>query len=311
MPASRRLGAVITAAVLLTTTACGSGPSGGSDTSAADLNIGIPTAAPAAGDNNPFLMSSAASRLGYGRLIYEPLVLPDPARPTETGIPWLANAWTWSPDGTTLTVTVRDRVRFSDGRPLTGSDVAYTFGLLRAHPELNPDAIGYRDITADGNTVTITFAPAPDTHRADILGTEIVPEHIWSTMADPTAQTVPDPVGTGPFTFAGTDGRSVVLDVWTGYWRALPKIQRIRYTAYPDDDAQDVALLSGDTDWSSVPPPVHGSDHLRQWSAAPDDGGTFSVRSWAGWPDARNPYASARPTDPTALAVVLRLTPAL
>jgi peptide/nickel transport system substrate-binding protein len=299
------------AAVAWTTAGCGGGPAGGPGGPRAVLDVGIPTVAPAPDDNNPLLPASAANRLGYGNLIYEPLVMPDPVRPMDAGTPWLASAWVWSPDGTTLTVTVRDHVRFSDGRPLTAADVAYTFGLLRAHPALNPDGVGYGDIRTNGNTVTVTFTAPPDAHRADILDTEIVPEHIWSTIADPTTATVHDPVGTGPFRLTKNDGSSVVLDVRADYWRALPAVQEVRYTAYPNTTAVDLALITGGSDWSCVPLSGVGADHLREWFPTPEDGGSYSLRRWFGWPDANNPYAPARPTGPTALVVVLRLFPAL
>ncbi|MGN1011593.1 MAG: ABC transporter substrate-binding protein, partial [Clostridia bacterium] len=43
----------------------------------------------------------------------------------------LATAYECSPDGLTWTFTIRDDVKFTNGDPLTASDVAFTFNELR------------------------------------------------------------------------------------------------------------------------------------------------------------------------------------
>ena len=58
--------------------------------------------------------------------------------------PSLAQAWEKSPDGLRYTFHLREGVTFSNGSPLTASDVLYTFTRLLTHPESNN-----RDI-ADG-----------------------------------------------------------------------------------------------------------------------------------------------------------------
>ncbi len=45
-------------------------------------------------------------------------------------------------------------------------------------------------------------------------------------------------------------------------------------------------------------------------TSAANAGGEYSTKHWVGWPSASNPYAPAQPTQPNALDIVLRLTPA-
>src|SRR5215470_4408310 len=68
----------------------------------------------------------------------EPLVMFNIMKPTQAPIPWLATAYKWSDGGKTLTFTIRKGVKFSDGKPMTASDVAFTFNLLKNNPSLTP-----------------------------------------------------------------------------------------------------------------------------------------------------------------------------
>ena len=49
--------------------------------------------------------------------------------------PSLASSWEVSEDGRTYTFHLRENVTFSNGSPLTASDVKYTFVRLLTHPE--------------------------------------------------------------------------------------------------------------------------------------------------------------------------------
>ena len=43
--------------------------------------------------------------------------------------PFIASSWQFSPDGRSLAVTLRDDIQWSDGRPVTARDVAFTYEL--------------------------------------------------------------------------------------------------------------------------------------------------------------------------------------
>ena len=62
-------------------------------------------------------------------MIYEPLVMMNPVKPAEPGKPWLATKWKWPTTSPSGRVTIRDGVKWSDGKPMTADDVAYTFQL--------------------------------------------------------------------------------------------------------------------------------------------------------------------------------------
>src|SRR5919201_1053021 len=51
--------------------------------------------------------------------------------------PWLATNWTWGNGNKTLTFTIRNGVKFTDGTPLSAADVAFTFNLMKKFPGLD------------------------------------------------------------------------------------------------------------------------------------------------------------------------------
>jgi peptide/nickel transport system substrate-binding protein len=249
----RRFAAVILAGMLATAAlvACTSSQNTGKSNATSVLNVGAPNG-PQTENHNPFLGSSAASSLGYKWMIYEPLVMTNQVRPADAGKPWLATKWEWSENFSKLVLTVRDNVKWSDGKPMTADDVAYTFGLLKDTPALNKDAITYKEVTTSGNQVTVTFTGSQFVNQTKVLTTFVVPKHIWSQIKDPTKDANKNPIGTGPYTLKSFTSQTVTLTVRDSYWQDLPKVTELRYTSYTDNNAQTTALTSGACEWAFV-----------------------------------------------------------
>jgi len=141
-------------------------------------------------------------------------------------------------------------VKWSDGKPMTANDVAYTYTLLKDTPALNINAIPFKDVTATGNKVNVTFEKPQFVNQVDILSSIVVPEHQWSAMADPATDTVKDPVGTGPYELKTFTPQTVTLTVRDEYWQDLPQVKELRYTSYNDNNAQTTALANGSSEWA-------------------------------------------------------------
>jgi|1186.fasta_scaffold18183_2 peptide/nickel transport system substrate-binding protein len=244
------------AAATLAACSNGDGNAGGSGTSGASsgatvLNIGMPNG-PQTENHNPFLGSSSGASLGYRWMIFEPLVMINGIKPTEPGKPWLATEWKWDANYTKLSLTIRDGVKWSDGQPMTADDVAYSFQLRKDHEGLNQDAIPYGTITASGNKVDLTFTRSQFTNQNKILTVFVVPKHQWSTLKDPTQDTLKNPIGTGPYTVKSFTPQTTTLTLRDSYWQDLPKVKELRYTSYNDNNAQTTALANGASEWSFV-----------------------------------------------------------
>ncbi|GIH15934.1 ABC transporter substrate-binding protein [Rugosimonospora africana] len=203
---------------------------------------------------NPYLPINAYS-VGSKFEIYEPLVQVSKIS-AESYKPWLAESWSWSSDSKTLTLQLRKGVKWTDGQAFTSADVVFSYNLVKKFPALNLNGIEFSSIQAQGdNTVVMTFDKNARPNFDTIVQLEIVPEHVWSKVSDPTTYQDPSPVGTGPFTL---DAKSFTPQGYTllknaKYWQAgKPAIGGLRFVTYKDNTAVAAALVQGDVDWSSA-----------------------------------------------------------
>ncbi len=127
---------------------------------------------------------------GYWRmsLLFDTLTWADS---TGEQLPWLASSYKRSEDGLGYTLDLR-HVRWDDGRPLMGRDVAFTFDYYTSQT-FTPLLIGVprnvADVIATGERSVEFRLERPDaTFLQQVLGTvPIVPEHVWSRISDPMA----------------------------------------------------------------------------------------------------------------------------
>jgi peptide/nickel transport system substrate-binding protein len=203
-----------------------------------------------AGNNNPFDSSSDAAHFGFRYMIWEPLAMQNLVKPTSAAKPWLATKWDWSSGYNSLTLTIRDGVKWSDGTPLTADDVANTFQIMKANAALNQYALPISDATASGNQVTVTFSASQFVNETKVLSTLIVQKKQVSTMSDPSKDLFKQPVGTGPYTVQSASSQTVTLAARDGYWQAAPAVKQIHYTTYTGNDTQLSAFTSGACEWS-------------------------------------------------------------
>src|SRR3984893_2872553 len=196
-----RFGLVVTASLLAASCSAGSG---GGSSKAAGGSGGVVTISNETGalwtcGFNPLLGSDQLLSFGF---VYEPLVYVNPLQNGKT-TPMLATSWTWGPGNKTLTFTIRQGVKWRDGTPMSAADVAYTFNLLKKYPALDLTGVWsvLSSVTASGNTVTMDFGRAGAVPYFYYIAdqTPIVPQHIWSSIANPATDPIKQPVGTGPY----------------------------------------------------------------------------------------------------------------
>jgi peptide/nickel transport system substrate-binding protein len=201
---------------------------------------------------NP-LTPAAAARWPALAGIYEPLFVFNSIRSEQ--VPWLGTAHEWRDGGLVLRVTTRDSVLWSDGRPFSARDVAFTFDLLRRHKALDRRGVWsfLSDVRAvDGHTVEFVFPRVFIPGFDEIAAQQIVPEHVWKDVKDPVTFANPDPVATGPFTQVRTF-RDQVYEIGKNphYWQpGRPRVEALRFPAYPSNDRANLALVFDEADWA-------------------------------------------------------------
>jgi peptide/nickel transport system substrate-binding protein len=218
----------------------------------AALTIAKPDGAIATESNNPWIGDSSALKLGYVNAIYEPVGIVNVVNPSDEVRPWLASEITWSEDYTSVTLTTREGVKWSDGKDLTADDIAFSYQILVDTPELNTAALDIKDVAVDGDKVTVTFGTPMFAKQDKVLHRFVVPKHVWEGVADPTTETNPEPVGTGPYTLTSFSTESVQLDARDDYWGGELAVPTLYYVSYNDNSALTTALANGDADWAQA-----------------------------------------------------------
>ena len=187
--------------------------------------------------------------------IYESLYLNNPI--TTDWVPWLATNYKWENNNKKLLFTTRPNVQWSDGKPFSAHDVAYTLNLWNQYPALDTrNAWEYlKSVVAVSDTlVQIDFKRIYVPGFEAIAGAPIIPKHIWKELEDPLDFSNPDPVGTGPF----TEILRFNTQVWElgknhNYWqKGKPYVEKLIFPTFSTNEQTTLALLSGKLDWAGA-----------------------------------------------------------
>jgi peptide/nickel transport system substrate-binding protein len=168
----------------------------------------------------------------------------------ETIVPDLASRWEWNEDGTELTFTLRQGVKWHDGQPFTAKDALCTVDLMldRAPQKVrfNPRKSNFNNldaVTANGD-YEVTFhlkrqQPAFPMLLANGFAA-ITPCH---QTPDQMRQ---HPIGTGPFKFVEfKPNEHITLTRNPDYWKpGLPYLDGIEFTIIKDPATAVLAFVS-------------------------------------------------------------------
>jgi peptide/nickel transport system substrate-binding protein len=252
----KAIGALV--AVGLLAAACSAGKGGGSGNSSGStkatntVTISNENGALWTCDFSPFNGSDTLLSVGF---VYEPLVYVNPLQSGKT-TPMLATSWKWGAGNKSLVFTIRQGVKFSNGTPMSAKDVVYTFNLLKKYPalDLTGDWSVLSSVTQTGSDqVTMNFkSPAVPAFYYIAGQTPIVPEAIWSKIANPVAFPNTNPVGTGPYKVNPCTKANITYTANPHYWQpGLPKVTKVEYPAYTSNNTANDQLASGQAQWGS------------------------------------------------------------
>ena len=176
-----------------------------------------------------------------------------------------------SADDLTFTFTLRDGVKFHDGRPFTSADAKYTLDLVFAS-SFAKSASFYEGTGADRKSY-IKSVEAPDARTLVVTTTKpwtgllpnlvpvaIIPKdsyenikaHPGTVVTNLTGEKI---YGTGPFKFKSYDSSQQVLDLEANadYWDGAPHIPVVRVRVIADTNALQAELRSGRVDIAPLP----------------------------------------------------------
>ena len=202
---------------------------------------------------NP-LLASTETDVGLVKLLYSGLV-----SSTADGsvTPVLATRYDISPNNTVYTFTLRPNLKWSDGKPFTAEDIAFTFEKLKDSNFNRTSADYWQSITVATTPTTVTFTlPSPDTTFLSHATIGILPKHIWAAVpAESFESDVHNlrPVGSGPFAFVSLDTQSevptqITLKRNTHYPIRKPYIDELSVIFFANQESLLAGLENGDID---------------------------------------------------------------
>jgi peptide/nickel transport system substrate-binding protein len=242
-------GALVALTALTAITACsGHAASGSGDSST--LVIEDNPVSPFTRDFNPFDTNDTAQLVNAVGLIYEPLLQFNVMKPG-TVYPWLAKSYAFSDSGKTVTFHLQPNAKWNDGKAFTSQDAAFTFDLLKKNKAINTNGIEPASIsTPDTHTLVLNFATPQYTNLYYIGSVYMVPEHIWSAVANPSTWNDTNPVGTGPYQLNQFNAQGFTLSKTSTYWQPdQVKIANVRFPSYVSNTSASLALAQGQIDW--------------------------------------------------------------
>jgi peptide/nickel transport system substrate-binding protein len=195
--------------------------------------------------------------------LYDTLLLP-----TNDGKgvqPGLAEAWSLSEDGKTVTLALRDGIKFSDGSPITAEDVQWS--LKRASNPKNgvwAFMINALDdvIIENPKTVVLKLKETDPAILAalTVFNTSIMPKKAFEgspgdSDAEKAKSFAEHPIGSGPFVIQSwRRNAEMKLTRNPYYWRKgvdgkpLPYLDGVNFEIIPDDATRILKLRSGELD---------------------------------------------------------------
>ncbi|RSN24946.1 peptide ABC transporter substrate-binding protein [Amycolatopsis sp. WAC 01416] len=202
---------------------------------------------------NPFTAQLAASTQ-VGRFNYEFLTLPSAEDTQPTG--GIAESWKTSDDKLTWTFAIRQGMKWSDGKPITAQDPAYTFQRMlddeNARTANGSYVTNFESVSAPDDKTLVIKTKAPQASMTS-LDVPIVPKHIWEPIKDLNAPSTDEMavvgVGSGPYLLTEYKKNEFVkFKANKDYWRGAPKVDELQLLQFKDAEAAVNALKQGEVD---------------------------------------------------------------
>jgi peptide/nickel transport system substrate-binding protein len=237
------------AAVGLTLAGCGSsaataGSGGSSSTGGGVFDLGVITPS---GNIDPLTTSDYYTMWIVG-LASAGLIIENTSGKLE---PELATSWTPSASKLEWTVTLRQGAKFSNGKPVTAADVAWTFDQILSPNSQSPAASSFagivKSVKATGTDTVVFTLDEPYSDFPYLLtgaNTNVLP------AGDDYSNWINDPVGAGEFILEKyTPGEGVTYKKNPYYWDASAvKLSGIDMKFYSDAQDELLAFQAGEID---------------------------------------------------------------
>lgn len=182
---------------------------------------------------------------GCGEHVHEPLIQ-STLITTDANLEFvndLATEYYCADDGMTWYFTIREDAKFTDGEPLTASDVAFTInGIIESEAAEADLSMVEKAVATDDAHVEIVMTKPYNALLYTLAVVGIVPEHAHGE--DYGA----NPIGSGRYMLEQWDrGQQVILKANPDYYGEAPKMERV-VVVFMEEDAALAAVRAGQVD---------------------------------------------------------------
>lgn len=221
--------------------------------------------------------------------------------------PLLAESWAESPDHLTLTVKLRQGVRFHNGEPFSSRDLKAVLEAVLDPKNLTTTARSYfteleKYEAPDDHTFVVKWKrPYFLANRNFLTGLVMMPASSlrgdFNSLAINRA-----PIGTGPFRFVSWEtNQALTLQRHPGYWGVPPRLDRVVLRFVKDHTVAAQLWERGEFDlMTQIQPAVWKSIESTEPTNAWAVNGyhrvyfTENLYGWIGWNQAREPFRDLR-----------------
>jgi peptide/nickel transport system substrate-binding protein len=183
-----------------------------------------------------------------------------------------ASKWSTSADGREWTFSTQPDAKWSDGKPLTAADAAWTLNTMLkykggATAGFAPYLVNITEVTApspDSLVISVDKRISTSAFLSHLQVIPILPEHVWAEHATGKAgiglkrfANTPDTVSGGPFTLEKFNDRNIALFTRNeNWWGPKPHIESWGLQHYSSPDALVQALKANEIDLALRLPPT-------------------------------------------------------
>jgi len=170
----------------------------------------------------------------------------------------LAESWSISQDGLTITFHLRKGVLWHDGKEFTSRDVLFTFKTIMASTIPSPRSSQFGPVESieapDQSTIRVKYRePYGSALMSWTIG--IVPEHILKNSDSDQRAFDRSPVGTGPYRLIEwVSGQKLVFEAFGRHFLGSPKIKRLIVKILPDATTRLLEMRKGEIDVMELTP---------------------------------------------------------
>lgn len=170
-------------------------------------------------------------------------------------LPRMATSWTISDDGKVYTFKIREGVKWSDGKPFSAADVAYTVEAFAKYSAYFAKLLPLLDsASAPDDKTFVLKLKQPLTATLDLFDKEVfplMPKHVYEGKEIATNPANVAPVGLGPFKFEKwVSGQSISFVRNPYYWDApKPYLDSVIFALIPNIQQRYNAMVNGEVNW--------------------------------------------------------------